>query len=132
MVSENISPLNIPPPAPALWIACRIGISAEVCKLIAKGADLNERGGAYNSTPLIVACEFGHVDVIELLLDNGANKEDLDDRGMASVHIVVAKNNFDVLRLLLTRGADPNSRMRPFASMKPHARSKSYARFKPY
>ena len=45
----------------------------EVCKLlIDKGADVNLKG-VNEDTPLVIACEKGHLSICQLLIDKGAN-----------------------------------------------------------
>jgi len=60
-------------------------------------------------TPLLVAVSYGGPDTVKLLLDNKANVNALDVRGMTPLMLAVALDHPDVrvVRLLLERGADP-------------------------
>jgi len=54
----------------------------EFCKILVKlGADVNytiEKD--YGATPLILACEYGHLKIAYLLLENGANPHIIDKK----------------------------------------------------
>ncbi|KAI6657039.1 Ankyrin repeat domain-containing protein 66-like [Oopsacas minuta] len=61
----------------ALHLSASAGFRACVALLIARGADVNAQ--MYdNSTPLHCACEIGHLGIIFLLLNHGANPLAID------------------------------------------------------
>ena len=66
----------------ALWYASAAGNADVVRLLIDSGALLEYRleGTIYSTTPLMEACEWGHVNVVELLLQNGAEVKSLTGR----------------------------------------------------
>jgi hypothetical protein len=61
-------------PNPALWLAALLGQKKEARQLLFGGADIEERGGIapYLSTPLQIAVHSGYVEVVQLLLEHGA------------------------------------------------------------
>lgn len=58
--------------APLHW-ASSIGFENLVKKLVAKGANINIKGGNYNWTPLHWAKHLGNTDIAKILLDAGAD-----------------------------------------------------------
>src|SRR3954464_15272479 len=63
-----------PPPTKAeqLQDAARKGDAATVRKLLDEGVDVNTKF-RYNATALFYACDHGHLDVVKVLLDHGAD-----------------------------------------------------------
>lgn len=66
----------------ALWYAAAAGHAGIVRLLIDAGALIEYRldGTIYSTTPLMEACEWGHVEVVELLLHHGADVDSLTGR----------------------------------------------------
>lgn len=58
------------------------------------------------------ACEYGHDDVVEFLLANGANLRAQADAGQTGLHMAVIGGRIDTVRLLLARGAPPEAKNR--------------------
>ena len=60
------------------------------------------------NSPIICACEYGNVDVMRLLLDNGANINHINNRGYNSLikSCNWCNNNSDLVRLLINEGSD--------------------------
>lgn len=65
-------------PAEKLWKACRMGDTATVRQLLDSGVSVNTNFGA-GITPLAAASARGQVEVVQLLLDRGANPNARDD-----------------------------------------------------
>jgi ankyrin repeat protein len=93
--------------------------------LLAKGADVNARSGDGSFqkvkagsialgyfTPLIGAAPLGSHELIATLLDAGAKINVADLRGMTPLMLAVAndRQNLDVIRLLVARGAEVNAK----------------------
>jgi ankyrin repeat protein len=62
------------------------------------------------TTPLHVAANNGHKDVVQLLLVNGAEVNARDNKKMTPLHIAVINGHKEVIELLLTNGADANAK----------------------
>jgi hypothetical protein len=92
----------------ALWQAAAAGRSAEVERLAARGAPLDE-ADVDGETPLHAALRHGHAATARLLVRCGA------DVGRASVHgvtpllLAASSGHADLTAALLQAGADPNA-----------------------
>eukprot|EP01101_Sappina_pedata_P012196 TRINITY_DN8335_c0_g1_i1.p1 TRINITY_DN8335_c0_g1~~TRINITY_DN8335_c0_g1_i1.p1 ORF type:complete len:411 (-),score=125.38 TRINITY_DN8335_c0_g1_i1:72-1304(-) len=76
---------------------------------VKKGGDLNARDERTGDTPLIIACENGHLDFVRELLRLGVSLNLADCEGRTALHKTVLKGNTDILRALLMQSAlDPN------------------------
>ncbi|XP_046385397.1 poly [ADP-ribose] polymerase tankyrase [Ischnura elegans] len=75
--------------------------------LARKGAHLNEKNKDF-LTPLHVAAECRHNDVLEALLHHGAKVNTLDGHGQTALHLCARKDNLQGCRLLLSYGVDPS------------------------
>ncbi|XP_063817725.1 poly [ADP-ribose] polymerase tankyrase-2 isoform X1 [Pseudophryne corroboree] len=97
-------------PARELFEACRNGDVDRVRKLVT-AENVNSRDIAgRKSTPLHFAAGFGRKDVVEHLLQSGANVHARDDGGLIPLHNACSFGHAEVVNLLLRHGADPNSR----------------------
>ncbi|XP_018427337.1 PREDICTED: tankyrase-2 isoform X4 [Nanorana parkeri] len=93
-----------------LFEACRNGDVERVRKLVSAD-NVNSRDTAgRKSTPLHFAAGFGRKDVVEHLLQNGANVHARDDGGLIPLHNACSFGHAEVVNLLLRHGADPNAR----------------------
>jgi ankyrin repeat protein len=99
--------------------------------LIDKGADLKEvstsegqaRRKAWNVLHLCCGTENDHVDVVEVLLNAGLNIETrTKDEGLTPLHIAMSTNNPKICTLLLSKGADFNSKDTEGVSVLQHAK----------
>eukprot|EP00947_MAST-08B_sp_MAST-8B-sp1_P001477 g1477.t1 len=91
----------------AVWLASERGI-AEAVKLLLEGggAEVNEVDSEYGCTPLFLAAQEGHGEIVKLLVGAGA-KVDLatTDVGMTPLYIAAYQEHGEIVKLLLGAGA---------------------------
>ncbi|XP_006817985.1 palmitoyltransferase ZDHHC17-like [Saccoglossus kowalevskii] len=96
---ENVSLLH--------WGA--INNRLELCKyLILKGALVDRTGGELNSTPLHWATRQGHLPMVILLMQYGADPSIRDGEGCSGVHLSSQFGHTAILAYLIAKGQDPN------------------------
>ncbi len=89
-----------------LWAAARKGDAKAVKELLAKGADVNAKF-RYGATALSYACDRGHLEVVKLLVENGADLNVRDTfYGASPLSWAASKGHADLVRYLLDKGAD--------------------------
>jgi len=98
-------PLMDPGPAQTLAVAVKYGKVAEISEALGTGIDQANRDALLN-----LASRYGQVEVISLLLENGASAEAKDKLGRTSVLSAVQSRNAEAVDVLLARGADVNAR----------------------
>ncbi|KAM7169154.1 poly [ADP-ribose] polymerase tankyrase-2 isoform 4-T4 [Macrochelys suwanniensis] len=97
-------------PTRELFEACRNG-DVERVKRLVRPENVNGRDTAgRKSSPLHFAAGFGRKDVVEYLLQSGANVHAQDDGGLIPLHNACSFGHAEVVNLLLRHGADPNAR----------------------
>jgi len=102
-----------PPPSKAdqLQDAARKGDAAAVKKLLDEGIDVNTKF-RYGTTALFFACDHGHIDVVKVLLDKGADLTVKDSfYGFTPLMLAVSPaqtkkpEHTEIAKLLIARGA---------------------------
>jgi hypothetical protein len=91
--------------ATALLYACEKGDRDIIELLIARGANVNTQSAIGRRTPLHTAAT---PEIAKLLIEKGAN---VNVKGVGSItplHIAVARGQFEMVELLLSKGAEPN------------------------
>ena len=88
-----------------LFDAARAGDRAAIVRLLDAGIDVNAKA-RYNATALMFASDKGHVEIVRLLIDRGAdvNAEDTFYRFKA-IDLALMNNHRAVAQLLLERGS---------------------------
>jgi len=105
-----------------LMFAVQQGDVGAVSKLLKAGADVNMVQNGTKLTPIIIASAMLHPDVVDLLLDNGANPNAIDSRGYTALHLAVRDSDYGldlrtkdtatrIVKSLLAHKADPNIRL---------------------
>ncbi len=61
-----------------------------------------------NSSALLLATAQGHIELVELLLDKGADVNAKDKDGLTSLMVSISNGSIEIVQLLLARGADVN------------------------
>ena len=102
------------PRAVPLYYAAMLGFRDLAEHLIASHPEhVNAHGGGgQNWTPMHVAAQNGHVNILSLLLENGADLEGLDDYIMTPLHRASWVGRLDAVRFLLDHGANIQARDR--------------------
>ncbi|KAH9985686.1 hypothetical protein BJV77DRAFT_1152736 [Russula vinacea] len=100
-LAKHPSPLN----ATALYYASLCGFSGVASYIICThGEDVNALSG-YHGTPLRAASYKGHIDVVRVLLDHGANVNTIDKK-KTPLTSAYGGRHLEIVRLLLEHGAD--------------------------
>ncbi|XP_053244672.1 poly [ADP-ribose] polymerase tankyrase-2 isoform X5 [Podarcis raffonei] len=80
----------------------------QICELLLrKGANINEKTKDF-LTPLHVAAEKGHNDVVEVVMKHEAKVNALDNLGQTPLHRAAHCGHLQTCRLLLSSGCDPS------------------------
>lgn len=67
------------------------------------------RGGERADSDLLEAAENGKIKNVEQALEEGANVEVIDDRGMKPIHWAAFRGHSEIVRILIERGANVNA-----------------------
>jgi ankyrin repeat protein len=99
-----------------LAVAAKIGYYRRAVELLDADAALVNRlpdyVGFYNGLPLRNAAGAGHMEVVKLLLDRGANVNEPEPRVApfgGALHAAVSGRHYAIVRLLLERGANADA-----------------------
>ena len=90
--------------------AAEDGDAARVARLLDSGASADERPAPGGETPLMRAAARGHLEVVRVLLDAGADVCASRADGFTPLVLAVFFGHEEVVRLLVERGADPSAR----------------------
>ena len=113
IVAALVALTQAPPPTKAeqLQDAARKGDAAAVTKLIDDGVDVNTKF-RYNATALFYACDHGHLEVVKVLLDKGADLTIKDTfYGFTPLMLAVSPaqkkrpEHTEIAKLLIAKGA---------------------------
>lgn len=94
----------------ALLFAARIGDLESVKLLVAAGGDVND-SDAWGVTATVLAAHSGLEDVVEFLLEKGADPN-LATPGFTALHEAIMRRDEKTATTLLAHGADPNAPLR--------------------
>ena len=103
-------------PYPKLHFAAYHGDIKTVRSELAEGEDINGAALINDSssidptyTPLMMACAGGETDVIQFLIDSGADLEARSSFEATVLHMAINSGSFECVSLLLDNGADANA-----------------------
>merc|ERR1712215_364657 len=87
-----------------LWEGARKGDISKVREALEEGADVNSRANSKGSTSLHLASAEGHVEVVKILLEGGADSNLADRCGWSSLDKAVWAGRMGVCRVLIEKG----------------------------
>ncbi len=95
-------------PPLSLYEAASSGYPAAVEHVLARGAAIDAPLDHYNGTALVFAVKSGHAEMVQMLLDKGANPN--VPLANPALHWAADVGRADLVRMLLDAGADPRLR----------------------
>ncbi len=90
--------------------AAKVGDLEKVKALIKDDPDLVNSKDNEDATPLLWAAQIGSTNVVDLLLNHGADVNAKGKNGATSLELAAGKGSKDVVELLLTHRADVNAK----------------------
>jgi uncharacterized protein len=90
----------------ALMFAARVDDLASARLLVAAGANVNDED-AWGVSAVVLAAHSGFTDVVEFLLEKGANANS-DRAGFTALHEAIMRRDENLVKVLLDHGADAN------------------------
>ena len=100
----------------ALLFAAREGDLESARLLVAAGANVNDEE-AWGISATTLAAHSGFADIVEFLLDKGANAN-ADKAGFTALHEAVMRRDEGLVKLLLDHGADANVPLRTWTPLR--------------
>ena len=94
----------------ALMFAARDGDLASAQLLVAAGANVNDED-AWGVSAVVLAAHSGYTDVVEFLLEKGANPNS-GKAGFTALHEAIMRRDENLVKVLLDHGADANATVR--------------------
>ena len=109
-----------------LMFAARVGDLASAKLLVAAGANVNDQD-AWGISVVTLAAHSGFLDLVEFLLDKGADPNK-STAGFTALHEAIMRRDEPLVRTLLAHGADPQARLQAWT---PTRRQSSDLHFEP-
>ncbi|WP_257282219.1 ankyrin repeat domain-containing protein [Endozoicomonas sp. ISHI1] len=95
-------------PDQAFYLACFWGDLDQLDKSLAEGVNVN--GVMDDFTALMLASSLGHKDIVERLINAGANLNARNKNGATALFMAAQENNTDCVKILIEAKADLNAR----------------------
>ena len=110
----------------ALMFAARVGDLASAKLLLGAGANVND-ADAWGVSAMVLAAHSGFTEMVEFLLDKGADANAIGP-GFTALHEAVMRRDERMAKALLAHGANPNT---PLQTWTPERRSSADFNFSP-
>jgi len=104
----------------ALLFAARVDDLASAKLLVAAGANVNDED-AWGVSATVLAAHSGFTDIVEFLLEKGANPN-AGKAGFTALHEAIMRRDEELVTILLDHGADANAPLRTWTSMRRSSR----------
>ena len=101
---------DLKPKGDSIWSAAAEGNLNSVKKYLAKGLDINAKGGSLKSSALLSATLYDQVKMTEFLIQNGADVNAKGDDGGTALHAAAFLGQYEIAKLLIQNGADVDAR----------------------
>jgi len=101
---------SYPKHATSLYYAASFGLEHVVGALLAQGVEVDAVGGRLGATAFHAAALRGHVQVMDILFQKGADPNRVDFIKKTPLHSAALTGNVEVSKYLLEHGADPEAR----------------------
>ena len=98
------------------------GQTSIIIYLLSKDIDLNFNIVSYlgfQTFPLHIVAQEGHVEVVKLLLEKGANIEAINNQGFTPLWIAAYKGHTEIVKVLIAAGADKETKTEDEAKSTP-------------
>ena len=90
---------------PALHLAAANGDTAKIRSLCAQGVDINEKN-IYGETALMTASRYGYLEIVKILVNNGANVNLTSNLGSPTLYYALTAKRYNIFIFLVLNGAD--------------------------
>ena len=91
-----------------LFNSSMLGDLKDLRSLIKMGADINQSGEQHGGTPLLIASQEGHLEVVKLLIESGGSVNEADNRGATPLWIASGAGHLEIVKLLIKSGGSVN------------------------
>ena len=100
--------VEIKEPANSIWVSAKKGDIESMRQHIAFGTNLNSVGSNRDETALIIAACQGHVEIVNLLIEEGVDLNIQNNEGVTAQFCAVFFGRTEIVQILSDAGADPN------------------------